>query len=672
MSYTFLEKVQRAVHKPPSFIVRRLLTEANRKITKAKHCFITPSLSKKKLLGRSGTTTISDLFMLVTANANKMFASKLDITNALQSLPAEQQASILRTANQAIQGQFRFLGHDFDLDINHIDWDRDYVSGKRWPSGFCHDIQVNNLDENSDVKIPWEISRLQWLIPVTQAYLMTGKAHYAESVQRLVADWIDKNPLAYTVNWSCTMDVAIRAISLCWFMFVFGDSACWQQKGFAEKILISLFGHGLFIEKNLEYADVNGNHLISDAAGLVFLGLLFDSCTDAKRWLKLGWKILETEIIKQTSKDGVNFEASIPYHRLAAEIFLYPALVSRQFEKQPPGTYKSLMNKMAVYIDSYTRPDGSVPLLGDGDDGRILPFCFFPINDHRYLIDLISSYTKLPTDGRRSESGSPLESICWFGAAHSRQQFISTGGKPTIEVFEPGYCIMQHKNNHVFIDCAEVGMNGKGGHGHNDCLSFTLMLGGCLLFEDRGCATYTRDYKSRNLYRSTCSHNIPQIAGKEINRFIAPKMLWNLRSDINPRVIEHSMTESELLLCGELSSAQPERGALNFKRTIQLSTNQNELILYDQFLSQQGVSINIPFYLARAIKVSSVTKGQAILMAVNGLQFLLVWDESSWSVSEKNQQAADSYGNTYNTDTLLFTSVRSVTGFRLKVCQLRS
>ena len=71
---------------------------------------------------------------------------------------------------------------------------------------------------------------------------------------------------------------------------------------------------------------MNGNHCTADGAGLAFAGLFFGQGRDPRRWQARAWSILCDEVPRQVYPDGVDFEASIPYHRLVAELFLLPAL----------------------------------------------------------------------------------------------------------------------------------------------------------------------------------------------------------------------------------------------------------------------------------------------------------------------------------------------------------
>ena len=88
---------------------------------------------------------------------------------------------------------------------------------------------------------------------------------------------------------------------------------------------------------------------------------------------------------------------------------------------------------------------------------------------------------------------------------------------------------------HVIVDCGEVGMHGRGGHGHNDITSLELWLDGMNLVTDCGAYLYTASREWRNRFRSTAFHNVVQVDGEELNRLISPDHLWQLRDDARPR-----------------------------------------------------------------------------------------------------------------------------------------
>lgn len=67
------------------------------------------------------------------------------------------------------------------------------------------------------------------------------------------------------------------------------------------------------------------------------------------------------------------------------------------------------------------------------------------------------------------------------------------------------------------VSSGNNGQNGKGGHSHNDKLSFELQVNGEDFVLDPGSYVYTESINNRNLFRSTTAHFIPYF-GEEQNR----------------------------------------------------------------------------------------------------------------------------------------------------------
>ncbi len=156
----------------------------------------------------------------------------------------------------------------------------------------CATSRTSNPRDSSDVKVPWELSRLQWLMPAGQAYLLGGDERYADAVRAVLEDWIEANPCAQTVNWSCTMEAALRILSWTWFFRVFHGSRAWSDAAFRERFLCALYLHADFTDRHFEISDVNGNHCTADGTGLAFAGLFFGQGKDGPRWQAKAWSIL--------------------------------------------------------------------------------------------------------------------------------------------------------------------------------------------------------------------------------------------------------------------------------------------------------------------------------------------------------------------------------------------
>ena len=63
----------------------------------------------------------------------------------------------------------------------------------------------------ADIKLPWELARCQHWPLLGQAYRLTGDDRFAAEIARELRDFMEANPIGIGVNWTCTMDVALRA-----------------------------------------------------------------------------------------------------------------------------------------------------------------------------------------------------------------------------------------------------------------------------------------------------------------------------------------------------------------------------------------------------------------------------------------------------------------------------
>jgi len=644
MSYTLIGKMKRAIRKPPSYIAKRLWIEACRQIERKEAPKRAEKFTGPQLLTVTNAQSIESLWQSLS---EQPFLANVDIrpsTELKQHCPHDEER-ILQEAKLALEHQVDLLGSGLIKLGDAIDWHQDYKTSKGWAPQYCHDIEYNNLDQPSDVKFPWEISRMQWMIPLGQAYLLTQDDRYAKAVKSIIISWIKENPYAMSVNWSCTMDVALRIITWTWFFYVFNKAPSWQDNNYQTEFLRTLYLHGDFTSRHLEESDVNGNHYTSDAAGLVFAGLFFKHSETAQQWLNTGWNILTEEIRLQISMDGVDFEASLPYHRLVFELFLLTALYRQSHGLDVEEPYQNRLIKMAKYTAAYSRQDGSVPLVGDADDGRVLPFSMRPINEHRYLIGITALTFKQP-DLLNLYSG-PNTELYWLLGASACEELLSKCQQKIAyqsEYFKPGYYVMRNDKDHVFIDCAEVGMNGKGGHGHNDCLSFTAALDGETLIEDRGAYLYTADPHARNEFRSTASHNTPLVDDIEINRFISWDFLWNLKYDAKPEQIAWEHNEEKSYFIGSHQGYQKLKFPVEIKRRIELNHQLHQLTVEDVFNSTEKHKIIVPLHLAKAVNIVSLNN-KKIIIEINKNYFLISSEsKDDWGMSIKESSLSPSYG----------------------------
>ncbi len=639
-----LRKIKTALRMPLPLLYFRLSQEVRVYWDRIFLPYEIKKFTVKRLLAANGAKQLDELWLYLAGR--QKFTAVASCNLAL--MPVDDQQ-----VKFAMDNQVALLGSGLIALGATIDWHQDYKTGKRWHPQYFRDIDYCNPELPSDVKFPWELSRMQWLIPVAQSYHVTKEEIYAEKVKNILSDWIVQNPIAGSVNWACTMEVAMRVFVWIWFFHIFHDSIAWQDNTFRQQFLLNLYWHGIFIQRYMEVSTVNGNHYTADAAALVTVGLFWWKTKTAQRWLDQGWRGLTHEINQQVYSDGVNFEASTAYHRLVTELFFIIAKARQDYGLSVPVDYLERLQRMAYYIQAYMRPDGTCPLWGDADDARVLPFRVGAINDHRYLIGLMGLLLNDPQ--LLAYDLEDYQEVIWWYGPDCRARFgAKTYLDPQMIAFEQGgVYIMRHQQDHIFIDCGRVGLADRGGHGHNDCLGFTAMLQGCDLVSDRGAYCYTASYEQRNLFRATASHNTPQIDSQEMNRFIAPNDLWNVHYDAKPTVITWHQGEQSWIFSGTHAGYQRLATPIQPLRTLTYYPNCSQIIIHDAIQGEGHHQVTIPLHLAAEVGLAQDPRGY--ILHVKQQQFLLTWQsQMDWEVMQVPSTLSPSYGIKIATESLIW------------------
>jgi Heparinase II/III-like protein/Heparinase II/III N-terminus len=393
--------------------------------------------------------------------------------------------SLVARADEVAAHRFDLLGSGPTELGAEIDWHADFKSGRRWPLRHGSLLQLVYGD-GSDVKVPWELSRGQHLPLLAGAYRLTGERRYLDELGAQLTSWARANPVEMGVNWACTMDVAIRAANWVAALSVVATDAAGKQ-WFADA-LESLLLHGRFIRSHLEWSEVRGNHYMANVAGILPVAVLFRGGPEGASWASWASRELLREVEHEVRPDGAVHEASTSYHRLVTELWLCGMQAAKTTGSglQPNADHEWL-DRMLGLVRDYTRPDGLAPQIGDADDGRFLPLGEYGADprDHRHLF---------------SQAGRAFEPA------------TESAAYP-----DGGFYIMRGGGLYAIVRCGDVGRHGRGGHGHNDQLSFELAAGGQPLVVDPGTYLYTPDPVERNRFRSTSFHATLRVGGAEQN-----------------------------------------------------------------------------------------------------------------------------------------------------------
>jgi uncharacterized heparinase superfamily protein len=608
----FLVRARRALRRSPRALAARAVGTVQRRARRPWSSIAPRLLTDQRMLRTMQASSIDDLWSRMTARPFFVsFDRRREWIDAFDRVYPHGRAQILEAADAALHHTFDLLGSGPVTFGPHLPWHTDFKTGREWPIEYACDIEYNELDRPTDVKVPWELSRCQHFAALGQAYWLTADERYAREFTSQVDDWIARNRWAYGVNWACAMDVALRAVSWIWALHFFAGAEACASTAFRSRFLRSLFLHGEFIATHLESSDVNGNHYLCDGVGLVFLGVLFAGGRKGDRWLSLGRSIVVDEIARQTSADGVDFEQSTAYQRLVLEAFATAYVLLRAAGERVPDEAWHRLQRMMDYVEAYTKPDGSVPLIGDADDGRIQKLGPQPLNDHRYLLSTGATLFDRP-DFKRTASRFWEESFWLLGPAEQRRfdrlpvetASIRSRGFP-----DGGMFVLRSERAHVIVDCAEVGMRGRGGHGHNDILSFELWLDGVNWITDCGAYLYTASREWRNRFRSTEFHNTIQVDGEELNRFLGPNALWQLHYDAVPTAAAITSTLDEDSFRGGHRGFERLPDPVIVTRQIVLRRDRSSVAITDCLAGRGGHEIVSRFHLDPSVVAESFHGG---------------------------------------------------------------
>jgi len=539
-----------------------------------------------------------------------------------------------------------------------IDWHVDFKTGYKWnPKKYYRSIRIPNAYGKADIKVPWELSRFQHLATLGKAYWIVQKSEdkekYAFEFMDQIEDWIENNSYKFGVNWKCAMDVAIRAVNWIFGFYFFAD----EKKipgDFWIKFLKSLFLHGKFISSNLETGlddrgnTITSNHYLSDVVGLIFLGIFFKETKEGNGWLDFGIEELMANMEFQVYPDGVDFESSIPYHRLVLELFTTSAILCKVNNIDLSQKFRDRLEKMFEFVMYYTKPDGNVPQIGDNDDGRLHIFANYGNwnrLDHRYLLSIGATlFDRL--DFKEAAGGMDEEAFGLLGE-EGLERYNAIGKKSLVlnskAFIDGGFYIMRHNDLYLIVDCIPNDLKTTSGHKHNSRLSFELYACNKSFLIDPGTYTYTASPEWRNKFRSTFYHNTITVDGKEQSDFI-PKKLFYIKSDTVIKVDNWKITDEYDFLDAQHSGYERLTNPVIHQRQIFFDKKDGYWIIKD-ILTGKGKHIFDLYFHFAPMKVDRLKTNNNVLSRVSKIKNQLIDGEimidSSLVVETKNNDGVN-------------------------------
>lgn len=437
------------------------------------------------------------------------------------------------TAESLLGRRFALFGREISLG-EPIDWSKDHLTGRSWPKKYAREIDIRDTETVGGIKYAWEPSRhLHWMT-LARAYFLTGEEKYARELCAQWESWLDDNPPLIGIHWTSALEMAIRVFVWSWCLHFLLP---WE--GLDSRLVARAMGSMLlqlrFIPGNFSRFSSANNHLVGEASGLAFAGILFPEFREAESWRTVGLRILDDEIAKQVHPDGVSAEQATHYQTFILDLYLQSYLAAANNRTDAGPGLAPFLERMMEFLAHILDAGGYLPIIGDADDGQAVRLTDEGEGDAQSLLATGAALFERPDFAGRG--GGFDEKSWWLLGEPGRERFrklpAQAGPHGSVAFPSGGYYVMRDgqgaTERMLIADCGPLGYGALAAHGHADALSFVLSLGGHPILVDPGNFCYHESPEWRSYFRSTGAHNTVLVDGLDQSQMRGP-FLWGARA----------------------------------------------------------------------------------------------------------------------------------------------
>ena len=263
------------------FITLKIIIFLYRRIYSLKIHFFT-SFSEKYMENQNIITNslfdYKNLSNFKISNKDELLKNKFKIFSEKYqdySTSLSEKLSNIRQINKSNRQKSKKIFENFITPYKRntylTNWCYDANSKFKWNVSKKSDSLKIHYNKGFDIKVPWELSRLQSLSKICVWSFLNKKRNVYTFIKNQVFDFIASNPPSYGVNWFNTMEVAIRGANLC----MITDILIQENKLLPrEKKIVynSINDHINFIINNLEWSPFSrNNHYLANIVGLLVM-----------------------------------------------------------------------------------------------------------------------------------------------------------------------------------------------------------------------------------------------------------------------------------------------------------------------------------------------------------------------------------------------------------------
>ena len=423
----------------------------------------------------------------------------------VEACDAKAAEDLVARADETLGGCYRYFGYPAVMLSGPVDFDVDPFTGRSWPARHGKRIDYRAADYG-DPKWIWELNRLQELPLLAAASLLTDDWRYAQRGLELARRWMGVSEPGRGIAWSNAFESALRATSLAVFLDALRGTAL-LDRSIAKQIVVALWQHARWIERDPSTHSSANNHLIAELASRVAIGLLAPELRTADRLVRRGLGGLDREVQRQIPPDGTSVEQAFQYHLSVLDhLLVVVALLDARGRPCPDAIVDALARggrALALQIGELD-PE---PTYGDADDAVALRIGGTELRTARGIAAGIAA--RLGDPYARLAAPAIDAMACWLFGQDGAKRFAATEQAPvrgSAHLEDAGIVVLRADRRRVLFHAGPLGYLATAAHGHADALQVTVSDAGEDLVVDPGVGSYFANPEIRMALRGTAAH----------------------------------------------------------------------------------------------------------------------------------------------------------------------
>lgn len=527
----------------------------------------------------------------------------------LPQLPHEFDAAVYQAAaDRVLAGYFDvFVLKGAELGFPPV-WNRDPKTGTVAPLSFGKTLNYRDARLVGDIKYLWEPNRHAELVTLAQAWHLTGEVRYAAGCRTLLDSWLEQCPYPQGPNWTSSLEHGVRLANWAVAWCLLGeDGRRAAETDFSRRWLNSIYRHCHFIAGHFSRYSSANNHLLGELMGLLIGSTVWPLWPQSAHWGAMAAGEFEAEALKQNGEDGVNREQAIWYQHEVADMMLLAGLFGRANGIEFSAAYWNRLERMLEFVAALMDAGGSVPMLGDADDGRLVRFA--EVDVYRSL--LATGAVLFRRGDFKVKAGAFDDKSRWLLGDAAELTFrelpAAPQEMPRRDFPHGGYAILgDHfgtpEEIRIVADAGPLGYLSIAAHGHADALAFTLSVAGQEMLIDPGTYAYHTQRQWRDYFKGTSAHNTVRVDG--IDQSVSGgNFLWTRHAQA--RCERFESTGARDVWAGSHDGYLRLRDPVLHRRTLELDKTARMLRVTDRLECQGRHEVEMIFHVAEKCHVTN-------------------------------------------------------------------